>query len=242
MFGNSSNLWCKFVLDEGIMPASLARLIKRNGRLSSNPGLLAKLLKTRESFSDANYPELAELAKRAFLNDEELNAWLISMDSILDIIIAFSDSDANTQDILNGAFMSFIKSCPLVSEQIKEPYAHTSFISNPAPQIFHKYSSKNYNKSATNIKKDDFIKYLDKYAPKHYSKSTARSYTTSVNLGTVFAGRDLWEIDDPQELKQILDGLNRRNDFQTKNTDTHNSLGNGLWRYLEFLEYRADKK
>ncbi len=237
MSDNLSNLWCKFILSEGVMPASLSRIIKKNNENPTNTKLLAQLLQKRESFSDPLYPELSEVAKRAFLNDDELNNWLVSMDSILDIIIAFSDSDKNTQDILTGAFMSFIKSCPLVSESVKNSYTGQSTIFNATRPVFHKYSSKNYTKSATNLKKDNFIEYLDKYAPKHYSKSTARSYTTSVNLGINFVGKDLWEIDDPQELKNILDDLNMRDDFQKKNADTHNGLGNGLWRYLEFLEY-----
>lgn len=236
MSDNLSSLWCKFVLNEGIMPAPLARIIKSITN-SNNTKLLALLLQKRESFSDSHYHELTEMAKWAFLNDSELNNWLVSIDNILSTIIIFSDSDSNTKDILTGAFTSFIKSCPLVSENIKNSYTGLSTVFNTTRPDFHKYSSRNYTKSASTFKKDTFIEYLDKYAPKHYSKSTARSYTTSVNLGINFVGRDLWEIDDPQELKKILDNLNLRDDFQKKNADTHNSLSNGLWRYLEFLEY-----
>ena len=100
MSDNLSNLWCKFILSEGVMPASLSRIIKKNNENQTNTKLLAQLLQKRESFSDPLYPELSEVAKRAFLNDDELNNWLVSMDGILDIIIAFSDSDKNTQDIL----------------------------------------------------------------------------------------------------------------------------------------------
>ena len=234
----SSN-WCRFVLNEGVMPASLARLIKHDETNLKNTKLLAQILQQRESFTNNEYIEITNIAKTAFLNDNELINWLISMDSILTIIITFADADNNTKDILNGALTSFIKSCPLVSEQVKNSYISLPFSSVSLNSPAQKYSSRNYSKSVLDAKKEDFVEYLDKFAPKHYSTSTASSYKTSVNLGLIYAGRNLWEIDNPQELKSILDELNTRDDFKEKNKNTNNSLSNGLWRYLEFLEYRA---
>ena len=242
--------WCRFVLNEGIMPASLVRFFKQSDTTRANTKLLAQILKTRENFSDSLYPELTALAKRSFLSDEELNNWLSSMDSILTIIITFADGDNNTQDILNGALTSFIKSCPLVADDIKNPYMNTPIPSTTVTRQARTYRRANYDNPTLAAKKDAFINYL---MNKGYSAPTCNSYKTSVNLGKDYAEKDLWEIENPKEIKDILyklmDGVptteeerKLRKAFEGKNLDTHNALSNGLKRYYEFLENRESKE
>ena len=244
--------WCRFVLNEGIIPASLARFFKQNDANRANAKLLAQILKARESFSDVLYPELTALTKRAFLSDEELCNWLASVDSILTIIVSFAEGDSNTKDILNGAFISFIKSCPLVSESVKDAYIKVSVPSAPVVMQTRKYRRDSNDNPLIAAKKKAFGEYLES---NNYSPPTANSYRTSVNLGSDFlgadfAGRNLWEIDDPAEMERIFNKLKNdepqteedkklRQDYKKKDDDTHNALSNGLKRYLEFLRFRA---
>ena len=239
--------WCRFVLNEGIIPASLARFFKQNDANRVNAKLLAQILKARESFSNVLYPELTALTKRAFLSDEELCNWLASVDSILTIIISFAEGDNNTKDILDGAFTSFIKSCPLVSESVKESYIKVSIPSAPVVVQTRKYRRDCNDNPLIAAKKKAFGEYLESH---EFSSSTANSYRTSVNLGEDFVGKDLWEIDDPEEMNEILNKFvygkslteedkALKKDFDDKNDNTHNALSNGLKRYYEFLEDRA---
>ena len=167
--------------------------------------------------------------------------------SILTIIISFAEGDNNTKDILDGAFTSFIKSCPLVSESVKESYIKVSIPSAPVVVQTRKYRRDCNDNPLIAAKKKAFGEYLESH---EFSSSTANSYRTSVNLGEDFVGKDLWEIDDPEEMNEILNKFvygkslteedkALKKDFDDKNDNTHNALSNGLKRYLEFLRFRA---
>ena len=116
--GNLSNIWCKFVLTESIIPTAVARNLKKDDSLMQNTKLLAQILKERENFNDSQYEDIKEIVAKAFQSDEELCNWLEKIEDILTVIINFADADENKVYILNGAFISFIKSCPLVSNQV----------------------------------------------------------------------------------------------------------------------------
>jgi len=244
-----NNSWRKFVLNEGIMPAPLVRLIKNDDEIFNNAKLLAQILKMRESFNDTAHPELSELAQKTFLNDEEINNWLASMDSILDIIINFADGDSATNDVLKGAFISFIKSCPLVSEKNKNTYIETPAIHLSSSS----YRKKSGNQTPAQAKRDSFMEYLDIHAPKHYSGGTRFCYKTAVNLTSGLIKKDLWDIDDPQEMQEVLNRLiyneaqtpeekELQQKFEDKDKATKRSVSCGLQRYYEFLKFRAMPK
>ena len=229
--------WCRFVLNEGIMPASLARYFKQSDATYANAKLLAQLLKTRENFHDSFYPEITELTKRAFLNDEELNNWLVSVDSILTIIITFANGDNNTQDVLNGAFTSFIKSCPLVAEGIKANYLTEKVQVKPTtnnPKI-------RYRNNSSSVRINEFIAYLVRVP---YSTNTINSYCTSINISAELASKheltsNLWDIEDAAEMQSIFDKLKSLADYRDRNIKTHNCLSSALQQYIKFLSFKS---
>lgn len=224
--------WCKFVLNEGIMPASLARLLKQSSENQNNPKLLAQILKERDNFNNPNYQEISALAKKAFSVDHELNSWLNSVDGILNCIINFAKEESHTKEILNVAFGVFIKSCSLVSEQQKNLYLDT-----PKPDGFAVFSTKAYHRHSNpkNPKKKDFMDYLQN---QHYCLSTRYCYGSAIDTCSTIILENLWLIDTPAKMKQIFDQISQKEVFLNLNTARHNALSSALLRYIEFLDSR----
>lgn len=235
---NLRNLWCRFVLSEGIIPASLARNLKKDENQTQDVKLLAQILQNREMFSKPSYTELNELVSKAFQNDDELCNWLKKIEKIITVIINFADADENTISILNGAFMSFVKSCPLVSEQVKTSYLTVFNADSFSPPV--KIVNKRDFISA--IKQNAFVEYLKE---KCNSMATVNSYKSAVNVTSKIIGKNIWLISDYVELQQLIDSLTieqsnetqenkkLRLDFGKKNH--HNALSGGLLKYKDYL-------
>lgn len=242
--GNLSNIWCRFVLAENIVPSVLARSIKRDESLLHNTKLLAQILKEREQFNDSQYPELKESAMNAFQNDDELCVWLKNIEKILTVIINFSDADEDTIYILNGAFVSFIKACPLVLEQIKTQYLEELRKNTYTPPL----NILNKDDFVSSLRQDKFVKYLKK---KYHSEGTINSYKSAVNVTSKILNKNLWTINDYKELQQIMDDLIGKNSVQSPknqeireefcNKNHKNVLYYGLKQYEGYLLSIANK-
>lgn len=231
--------WCRFVLNEGILPSMIARQIKNNDKDKQDTKLLASILIKRENFNDTLHSEIVSMARTSFRNDPELTAWLSKTDSLLSVIINFADSQNNDQiymgDLLDGAYSSFIKSCPLVSEEIKNEYLH------PGEQI--RVITRTRAKNSSYIRKDDhpkkqeFMAYL---LDNGYSQNTCNSYKSSINTASsMFFNINLWEIDDATTMQKMYDEYTGDPEFIERDNYVHKALSNGLKQYIEFLEAKG---
>ena len=229
--------WCRFVLNEGIIPSMIARRIKNNDKDKQDTKLLASVLIKRENFNDALHPEIASMARASFHNDPELIAWLSKTDSLLSVIINFADLQNNDQiymgDLLDGAYSSFIKSCPLVSEEIKNEYLHPDEQIRVMTRTRAKNSS--YNRKDDHPKKQEFMAYL---LDNGYSQNTCNSYKSSINTVSSFFNTNLWEIDDAAIMQKMFNEYAGNPEFIKRDYDVHKALSNGLRRYIMFLEER----
>ena len=230
--------WCRFVLNEGILPSMIARQIKNNDKDKQDTKLLASVLIKRENFNDALHPEIASMARASFRNDPELIAWLSKTDSLLSVIINFADSQSDGQiymeDLLDGAYSSFIKSCPLVSEEIKNEYLHSDEQVWVMPRARARNSS--YARKDDHPKKREFVVYL---RDNEYSENTCNSYKSAINTVSSFFDTNLWEIDDAATMQKMFNEYVGNPRFTEKDKDVHKALSNGLKQYIEFLEAKG---
>lgn len=229
-----SDSWCQFVLNEGIMPSAIARRIKHDENDRQNPKFIASILLQRKNFSDTTHSEIASLARTSFLNDPELTNWLAKTDTLLNVIIQFSDqqgvNQVNATDLLNGAYTSFIKSCPLVAEETKNKYQKTT--EKNTTRVSQKRSL--FFRRENDAKKQAFTDYLIK---KMYRLNTCNAYKSAVsNWGSTILKTNLWDIDDPLEMKRKFDEYCETPEFIDKDYSTHKTLSNGLLKYIEFLK------
>ena len=230
--------WCRFVLNEGILPSMIARQIKNNDKDKQDTKLLASVLIKRENFNDALHPEIASMARASFRNDPELIAWLSKTDSLLSVIINFADLQRDGQiymeDLLDGAYSSFIKSCPLVSEEIKNEYLH---LDEPV-QVITRARARNssYARKDDHPKKREFVTYL---RDNEYSENTCNSYKSAINTVSSFFDTNLWEIDDAATMQKMFNEYAGNPEFTEKDKDVHKALSNGLKQYIEFLEAKG---
>lgn len=227
--------WCRFVLNEGIIPSMIARQIKNNDKNKQDTKLLASILVKRENFNDTLHSEIVSMARTSFRNDPELTAWLSKTDSLLSVIINFADSQNDGQlymgDLLDGAYSSFIKSCPLVSEEIKNEYLH------PDKQI--RVITRTRAKNSSYIRKDDhpkkqeFMAYL---LDNGYSQNTCNSYKSSINTASSFFNTNLWKIDDAAIMQKMFNEYAGNPEFIERDNYVHKALSNGLKQYIKYLE------
>lgn len=242
--GNLSNIWCKFVLTESIIPTAVARNLKKDDSLMQNTKLLAQILKERENFNDSQYEDIKEIVAKAFQSDEELCNWLEKIEDILTVIINFADADENKVYILNGAFISFIKSCPLVSNQVATAYLE-DLKKNPfTPPL--KVVSRDDFVSA--VRQKHFIAYLEKKYP---SKGTINSYKSAINVTSEILNKNLWLIENHEEFQKVMDYLTKDSPDATpkdqeirlafNNKNHHNTISCGLQQYKNYLLSIAKK-
>lgn len=225
-----NEIWNNFVLNEGIMPTSIARKIKNDASLAQNSSLIASVLKKREIFNDPAYPEIMSLCRTAFQNDRELTTWLYETDDVLSIILNFHGKP-EMEDLLQGAYSSFIKSCPLVSDDIKSRYLF------PKTSMSDILNTRDYSSRKKNLnpKIEHFKAYLEKKLL--LSFSTINSYKNAVgNLGSKLFGKDLWSIDGALEVQNLFAKYQNTKEFKKLEENTHKGFSNGLKRYIEFLE------
>lgn len=227
--------WCRFVLNEGIIPSMIVRQIKNDDKNRQDAKLLASVLIKRENFNDTLHPEIVSMARTSFRNDPELTDWLSKTDSLLSVIINFADSQNNDQiymgDLLDGAYSSFIKSCPLVSEEIKNEYLH------PGEQV--RVMTRTRAKNSSYIRKDDhpkkreFIAYL---RDNGFSENTCNSYKSAINTVSSFFNTNLWEIDDAATMQKMYDEYTGDPEFIERDNYVHKALSNGLKQYIKSLK------
>ena len=231
--------WCRFVLNEGIIPSMIVRQIKNNDKDRQDAKLLASILIKRENFNDTLHSEIVSMARTSFRDDPELTAWLSKTDSLLSVIINFADSQNNDQiymgDLLDGAYSSFIKSCPLVSEEIKNEYLHQGEQFRVMARPRAKNSS--YTRKDDHPKKREFIGYL---RDNGYSENTCNSYKSAINTVSSFFDTNLWEIDDAAIMQKMYDEYVGDPKFIDRDNDVHKALSNGLKQYIKSLKEREN--
>lgn len=240
-----NNRWCEFVLNEGIMPPSLARLLKSDKDNSHNAALFARILQQRESFTDSQYPEITDKAKTAFLSDEETTKWLKEdVDYLLTSIAKNADSNKDP-DLLNASFSHFINDYPLVKDEDKKKYLLPKNYKNTLEhEICQKRIQnkpwKNYNPGLSTEEVYEFTKFLEN---RNYRSNTIKSYCSIINkLNRELDFHNIWDIEDAEEMTELYEKLKCIPFFIDMNKKSHNILFCSLKLYIKFLDNRANKK
>ena len=251
--------WCEFVLNEGIMPSSLVRLLKSDEANRHDAALLARILQERESFDNPKYPEISKNAKTAFLYDEEATKWLNGeiVKCVLNII---ANADSNKDpELLTDSFSTFINICTLVKDEYKKKYLlpknydknkkkyilpenYKKILEQGICQKIMKNKPWKYNMLAPSSKKEEeFTEFL-----RHRTKckeSTIKIYRSIINkLNRELDFYDIWDIEDAKEMEKLYKKLNSIPLFISMNINSHNVLFRSLKLYIEFLDNRAMKK
>ncbi len=218
--------WCDFILNEGIMPTVLIRDFK-NCQINPNNlcSLIANVLYFKEQVN-LDFLNDKNIIKAAFLADPDLTNWLNSVSDLLYTIYTFASKESAFTNILNEACLSFIKLCPLVSDDRKQLY-----LANKSSLIpFH---------NAISDPKSDFKNYLIECG---YSFNSANSYISAINKISKLTNieRNLWDISDADEMKRFLLDLeantaNLYDEYKLQNIKSGKILSNALKRYIEFL-------
>lgn len=227
MLAKSAYLWCQFVLNEGIMPAPIVRVLKssyQKKRLEDWKKLASILLDQRGLALDSDADsDIMAVAKEAFKGDLALTNWLDHMKHVLSVIVS-GDADS-FPDMIEGALISFIKACPFVSDEQKQKYLLP--VGMPRP-VARRKSSK-YN--------DEQAQQFEQFLLQHgYSYGTACSYKSAISYIAKCWCSELWEVTDLEDIQKIKDYLNHNQEYQDADRYKHAALSNGFARYCEFLE------
>lgn len=225
--------WCDFVLNEGIMPTNLVRELKNfNENGTKLCVLIADILSNQEI---AEEPRLRISSKKtsvseAFNSDPELVKWLNSVTELLYVIKTFVGKGDAFSGMVDEACLSFIKVCPLVSDERKLFYLGADSITD-LPVL-------------TDDQKQAFRNYLKECG---YSFNTINSYISAVNIiGKLDnVGLDLWSIKNSEQIKQLYNELEANtehlyDEYKRKDAEGRKTLSNALKRYMEFLNGKGD--
>lgn len=135
------NLWCDFVLHEGLMPAEIVDLLENKPVFTSTGiqyrhydyRLIAHILRYNRLFNPLNpspwNQDIKELAGDAFAGfDQTKLRWLRQISGLLEILNKRGNDTAHTQiscsNSLGGAVRDFIENCPdsFVPQEVREKY------------------------------------------------------------------------------------------------------------------------
>lgn len=223
--------WCRFVLEEGIMPPVITRKLNAADiNLSENAALLADILNKRENFRcpaelSSVLDGIETVMQTAFLSDPELVGWLDKVSILLEVISVYGRTDnalTDMEDVVDGACKSFIKSCYLVTQAQKDRYA-----------AFSRATSLSRSLSDDEHQRQAFAYYLRHESPKKYEPNTINSYISNLNglLKQPEVNVNIWGVDDPQVLRELLQRLYTVGNFQGR-------YPVALDRYMEFLVFK----
>ncbi len=234
------NIWCDFVLNEGLMPAPIVRIIKNNAsentRSDDDYLNIAEILYLREGYNKretAIQAAISQIAPSAFVGDFELNVWLEKMSNILKMIcMGFSaiGEGVDMEDMVIGAMSSFIKSCPLVNDNNKSKYVNLlnpkSRFAVSSPRV----SGSLYSKKG---RKDAFESYL---IEQEYKPATVNVYKSAINIIGDMCGCNLWDCENVEDLEVIYQDKIQPDfkKFDEEDRRRNRALSNGWKRYLEF--------
>lgn len=240
------DVWCNFVLSEGIMPAPIVRKLKNptdNGELREKDyRKIAAILMENRRFRSAEDADIARLAATAFGADAEIVDWLEKTKSLLAIIKDYAPAQENSMidmsDIAHGAMSSFVKSCPYATAECRQNYVQQ--ISGPRQPLATQGLRIGYGPTQESVK-DAFVEYLRQ---RGYGDTTAASYKSSINTigklceeaGIELAGgKGIWAVQNPSEIAKVQNILRNDYNFSKKVKSGHTMLSNGLNRFYEFL-------
>lgn len=228
-FQKLTKIWCKFVLDEGLIPSPIVRVLKNSGPKErfQDYRKIAGILSDRENFGkvkgdylSSSDADIIALATDSFKMDTELIKWLKEIDVILNII---KNTDPNTMsDLLIGALTSFIKGCPFIGEGKKQAYL---LYSGPLART----RANKYN-LPQQVAFEQFLVDQDKY-----SLGTIRAYKSAITHISKYLNRNLWEITNVQEILSVQKQLESDINYKNIDKEKHAALSNGFNKYCEFL-------
>lgn len=72
---------------------------------------------------------------------------------------------------------------------------------------------------------------------KHYSPNVSNSYSVAVNTTSKIMNRNIWEVTSSSEMSEIIEQMQKNEEFIKKDNESSKSVSNGIKRYREFLEY-----
>lgn len=257
---NIANIWCEFVVNEGIMPQEISRHLKKNNS-DKDYRRIAKILYYNKNYS-AGVQDYAILFK-----DEKVLDWLTkwtkrdtsknkefnnySIKNINGLIADLGNLSCHGSSIVNEALAAimvcFIQLCPdnIVAPEIRKEYLKrletemnrkdlAAVPVNSKKGISSLRSVRQNNKPAAERKKayKEFLRQIG------LASSTTDSYASGINT-TVneYAGVNLWEISDVEQINKIMEELKSNSAYQEANYNKNGSPAAALVKYREYCEY-----
>lgn len=251
--------FCDFVLNEGIMPSVLTRIIRSNIMISDDSEYIAQILEKRCDFNPTN-PHLTDetkksiqdyLNKNVFEMDEALMDWLKKVSLLLQLImqpeIYPGIAIPNAQK--DWAISTLIKSCPLVSENIKDEYLsdceqkdkrdaakerHNMLLTPEQKESMLQRDLKIKEQFGEHFfKRTRFISFVVSHDRK--TKVTAMAYRSALNTIENKYNINVWAMNTPNEVDEAIEKLEKNEDFCQANAKTHGALIAAMRKYRLFI-------
>ncbi|MBQ8630950.1 MAG: hypothetical protein IJ479_04435 [Alphaproteobacteria bacterium] len=257
---NIANIWCEFVVNEGIMPQEISRQLKDTD-CDKDYRRIAKILYYNKNYS-AGAQDYATLFK-----DEKVLDWLTkwtkrdtsknkefnnySIKNINGLIESLGNMTCHGSSIVNEALAAimvcFIQLCPdnIVAPEIRKEYLKrletemnrkdlAAAPVNSKKDISSLRSARQNDKPAAERKKayKEFLRQIG------HTPNVANSYASGINT-TVneYAGANLWEISDVEQIDKIMEELKSNSAYQEANDSKNGSPAAALVKYREYCEY-----
>ncbi len=229
-------IWSDFVVNEGILPAPI---IRKLGNFDNSPTLIAKILIERENFKtkSSELEDIQNAAQTAFLGDTEMVDWLKEVTPLLQILeIDYNNigHNLNLIDAVNGACLSFIKSCYLLPDKVLNNYI------NQIETKESKATTAPFDYAKEAAQKEKYSEFL---AAKGYSANTINSYRSAINnIGALpSVSTNIWAIQTSLDINDLVSELeynknHAHDDYKEKDIKSNKTLSNALKRYCEFVD------
>ena len=230
--------FCKFVLNENLMPTQVARTIKLSKKYRNSHSVIANLLLYRENAGahvDADLVNNMDLG--GFAYDDALVQWLGTMDGILHTIADDAGEHLfDNSDMVIASVKTFIKNCVLVADDIRDEY-----LTGPKTATRYYYDTLVVRDIRAQRQKE-FEFYLAQNA---YKSTTINAYKSAINtLSKEFKNiinntYGLWGATNLTNLAEMTDKFTQTDAFHELDEKSHKTMSNALKRYTEFMQNRG---
>lgn len=257
---NFKTNFINFVLNEGIMPSILTRMIRSDEELSQNINFIAGILDARQNFNpsvefaerDSVRNIMQHLKTGIFESDTELSKWLSDVSILLQLIkqdvVASSINIPEEQK--QWAVSAFIRSCPLLPDSVKQSYTGMSVEKNDVSlsqdagvyrRLFGSYLNHcpSQPRIPTDIKSEfyNFITIHDGKSP-----VTANAYKSALNTIEKKYNVNFWAITDVPQVDSAMNALMADEIFMQNNDNTHGAFVAAMRKYRAFCVVRNYNK
>ena len=233
-----------FVLNEGIMPSVLTRAIRSDADMGQDYQMIAAILDARCAFepSDTNTSEglqniVKHLQDQIFESDPDLTRWLADVSVLLKLIKQdqiYAGIDIPVQQ-KQWAVSAFIKSCPLLTDTVKQQYLTSQPVADdvvPYQQIYRTYT-KNFETCARiPDAQAEFVNYITRHEGK--AAITANAYRSALNSIKKKYNVDFWAMTGISQIDNTINRLMDSDSFMDNNANTHGAWVAAMRKYRAF--------